>query len=316
MKKFLKVLSLMAVVASTAACNIESVVDDLEAQAKAQAEAKLKDAFSSAVTEVALKAVQQGQGEQGAGPAPRFSKAVSDVSMDESFEINDTFTEDGATYTMTGTISMTMDGMDSTMNMDMKATWTNLKVKLDDGTEVLTNGEQTIKGDFVTEMTDPNDPSTMVMKMTFATAGKITNTDGSAEALFEINMNFDSTTGIMKITGTVDGESFSEEFEMPLPGEMGGQPGPGNKTVYASCADMAGDVCYEYTGSAYTSMQAASCPQDATNFSTMPCMTMYMVGGCTYDAGTANEKTKYTNTDTSAECTTAGGTWAAVAPPM
>lgn len=315
MKKLVKYLCLMTLVAGTAACNVEAVVDDLEAQAKAQAEAKLKDAFSSAVTEVALKAVQQGQGDQGQGAAPRFSKAVSDMSMNETFDINDTFTEDGATFTMTGKITMNMEGMNSTMTMDMKATWTNMKVGLDDGSEVLTNGEQTIKGDFTTEMTDPNDPSTMVIKMTMTTAGKISNVEGTADSTFDITMAFDSTTGKMKMTGTIDGQPYSEEFDMPLPGDLQGDGtgGPGGGELVGNCADQTGDVCYEYTGSAYASYTQANCPIDAPTFTAaMPCMGMTYVGACTYGAGTADEYTKYSSTDDSVACGGAGGTWMAL----
>lgn len=317
MKKFVKYLSLVALVASTAACDIQSVVDDLEAQAKEKAKAQLQDAFSSAVTEVALKAVQQGQGQDQPAGAPGYAGADTNMSMNDTFEINDTFTEDGATFTMTGKITMNMEGMNSTMTMDMKATFTNMKVKLDDGTEVLVNGEQAIKGDFKTEMTDANDPSTMVITMKMNTAGKISNVEGTADSSFDITMEFDSTTGKMKMSGTIDGKEYSEEFDMPLPGDLqdGGPDGPGGPggDLVGNCADQTGDVCYEYTGSAYASYTQANCPVDAPNFTaSLPCMGMSYVGACTYAEGTADEYTKYTIDDESVACAGAGGSWTAL----
>jgi hypothetical protein len=282
------------------ACGVADVVNDLSDAVKNAAEqAKVEDAFDSAVTQVTGQVVSvaleaAGDAMTGATAPYRPQADLGTLEVDQTVN-----TDDGATVTVKGSISGTASDTESNLQLTLDSTWTGLKAILDDGATVITSGAQALSGSIVS--------SESAFSINITAKGTMT-IDGKSYA-FDIALTSDGKT--VNYTGAVNGVPVVKTITLPED-QPGNNPNQQPSSGWVCRVDnITGDYCQSFTPGALKEYVTNVC---GGTVEAAPCPTA-TVGTCTTGAGTVNEiVTHYYAGDKEASCTGNGGIWADATP--
>jgi hypothetical protein len=126
------------------------------------------------------------------------------------------------------------------------------------------------------------------------------------------------------LIGSLAVPACSSDSSSGTPGSGGsggnGDAGPPGSCLYTSdsCPSAPQFCCTDYSGNATAASVSAACASNMGTYSSDPCDTSNIEGGCTLDAGTPTEKTIYffpgytaASSDPWPICLSLGGLWTA-----
>lgn len=312
-RTLLMLVACMATGLTTSACTINT--SELEDALKLpEVTPEVKASFESAVSTVTaqvIDAAMDAAEDATTATAPAFSKQalrrLAEAQTAQAINVNATkATDDGGTITVTGTIRSSGTDASGSINLDLKADWTNLTVN--DGTATQkTTGSETITGTI--SWTTDTFAMDLKLKGSFALGSEnysfdITMTMQGDKIVYSGTVNGQTVTGNVPVGDDAQSDAYQSCTQPGQSQVCQAQQGGGE-----TCSTYDYDFCIEFADSKWTSTDigavCGSAPRETG------CASSGLVGIC---AGLKDGKSykyySYSIYDkTKEDCEGEGGVW-------